>query len=227
MTCKSKEKTFEEKFKRLLAIDDSIYGLHSTYEDPISGKIKDVDREEVVIKSTEVGKKLAQKTMLENPRMSVEELIHANDVELVIKEEAEDTEFVYFGTYDSDGPITLFTGNIEKSEALLKAKKIDWLSIEEVHEIVLAHELFHYYEDVYPELYTNIKEIKLWKLGPYTHYSKLICPGEIAAMAFTKELLALDFNPEAINYLLYTSIDPKKGEAFYNNICSLDSKSRV
>lgn len=220
----SSEETFEDKLIQLFNIDDTIYGLYATYEDPISGKIDDTNREEIIQTSLKVGRDLADKVLEESPNKSVADRIEAHNIELVIEEDKENTKFVYFGTYEHKGPITLFKGNISKSERLLKKEEIDWLSVDKVSDIVLAHELFHFYEDEYPDLYTNTKEINLWKLGPYQHKSKLICPSEIAAMSFTKQLLNLDFNPGAINYLLYSSIDKKTGEAFYEKITDLNKQ---
>lgn len=220
----SSEETFEDKLIQLFNIDDTIYGLYATYEDPISGKIDDTNREEIIQTSLKVGRDLADKVLEESPNKSVADRIEAHNIELVIEEDKENTKFVYFGTYEHKGPITLFKGNISKSERLLKKEEVDWLSVDKVSDIVLAHELFHFYEDEYPDLYTNTKEINLWKLGPYQHKSKLICPSEIAAMSFTKQLLNLDFNPGAINYLLYSSIDKKTGEAFYEKITDLNKQ---
>lgn len=220
----SSEETFEDKLIQLFNIDDTIYGLYATYEDPISGKIDDTNREEIIQTSLKVGRDLADKVLEESPNKSVADRIEAHNIELVIEEDKENTKFVYFGTYEHKGPITLFKGNISKSERLLKKEEVDWLSVDKVSDIVLAHELFHFYEDEYPDLYTNTKEINLWKLGPYQHKSKLICPSEIAAMSFTKQLLNLDFNPGAINYLLYSSIDKKTGEAFFEKITDLNKQ---
>ena len=220
----SSEETFEDKLIQLFNMDDTIYGLYATYEDPISGKIDDTNREEIIQTSLKVGRDLADKVLEESPNKSVADRIEAHNIELVIEEDKENTKFVYFGTYEHKGPITLFKGNISKSERLLKKEEVDWLSVDKVSDIVLAHELFHFYEDEYPDLYTNTKEINLWKLGPYQHKSKLICPSEIAAMSFTKQLLNLDFNPGAINYLLYSSIDKKTGEAFYEKITDLNKQ---
>lgn len=216
--------TFEEKLVHLFTIDDYIYSLYATYEDPISGKIDDINREEIIQTSLKVGKDLADIKVKEFPNKSVTQRIQRHSIELVIEEDKENTKFVYFGTYEHKGPITLYKGNISKSERLLNKEEIDWLTVDEVSDIVLAHELFHFYEDEYPDLYTNTKEINLWKLGPYQHKSKLICPSEIAAMAFTKQLLNLDYNPGAINYLLYSSIDKKTGEAFYKKINDLNNQ---
>lgn len=220
----SSEETFEDKLIQLFNMDDTIYGLYATYEDPISGKIDDTNREEIIQTSLKVGRDLADKVLEESPNKSVADRIEAHNIELVIEEDKENTKFVYFGTYEHKGPITLFKGNISKSERLLKKEEVDWLSVDKVSDIVLAHELFHFYEDEYPDLYTNTKEINLWKLGPYQHKSKLICPSEIAAMSFTKQLLNLDFNPGAINYLLYSSIDKKTGEAFFEKITDLNKQ---
>ncbi len=231
MTSKSNEKEattdplFKEKFQELMAIEDGVYYLYATYEDPISGKISDDIRTEIIEKSAQIGYDLADDIMRKSPNKSVMERIEENNIELVLDDSESSMKFVYFGTYETDGPITLYQGNLAKSEQLLEDIEIDWLTIEQVGDIILAHELFHYYEDVYPEMYTNTKEIELWKLGPYTHKSKLICPSEIAAMAFAKKLLNLDFNSSAINYLLYSSIDGKAGEAFYKNMHKLNENN--
>lgn len=219
-----RELSFKEKLQNLFRIEDDVYYLYATYEDPISGKIEDKDRKEIIQKSVKVGYDLANKLVRKTPDKTVAEYIKDNDVELVIEEKQGHGKYVYFGTYETEGPITLYKGNLLKSGRLLEDEEIEWLSVDKVSEIVLAHELFHYFEDVYPDMYTNTKEIKLWKLGPYTHTSKLICPSEIAAMSFAKVFLNLDFNSSAINYLLYSSIDEKAGEAFYHNILELEDK---
>lgn len=219
-----KESSFKEKLQRLFRVDDEVYYLYSTYEDPISGKIQDEDRSEIIRESAKVGHDLASELVRKSPNKMVIDHIKENNIELVIDEKAGMTKYVYFGTYESEGPITLYQGNLLKSQRLLEDEEVSWLTVDQVSEIVLAHELFHYFEDVYPDLYTNTKEIRLWKLGPYTHKSNLICPGEIGAMAFAKKLLGLDFNSSAINYVLYSSIDEKAGEAFYKNILELEEK---
>lgn len=218
--------SFEDKLNILFNINDYFYSLYSTYEDPISGKISDLEREEIIQKAYKVGYELANEILQTNPNKSVIDYIKENDIELVVKEEKENTRFVYFGTYETGGTITLFKGNILKSEDVLEDKNINWITVKEIYNIILAHELFHYYEEIYPNLYTNTKEIHLWKFGPYRHRSKLICPSEIAAMSFTKQLLDLKFNPSAINYLLYSSIDKKTGEDFYKKMTELNKKEK-
>lgn len=219
-----KEPSFKEKLQRLFRVDDEVFYLYATYEDPISGKIYDDDREEIIRESPKVGHDLANELVQKSPKQSVIERIQANDIELVIEEKAGMTKYVYFGTYESKGPITLYKGNLLKSQRLLEKEDVSWLNVDKISDIVLAHELFHYYEDAYPDFYTNTKEINLWSLGPYTHTSHLICPSEIGAMAFAKKLLDLDFNSSAINYVLYSSIDKKAGEAFYRKITELEER---
>lgn len=225
MTSNSKKTSFKEKLQTLFMVDDEVYYLYATYEDPISGKIKDEDRKEIIRESAKIGDDLACELIRKSPNRTVADHIKENGIELVIDEKVGMTKYVYFGTYESEGPITLYQGNLLKSQRLLEDEEILLLNADKVSEIILAHELFHYFEDVYPDMYTNTKAIKLWKLGPYTHTSNLICPGEIAAMAFAKRLLGLNFNSSAINYVLYSSIDEKAGEAFYNNILELEKSN--
>jgi hypothetical protein len=127
-------------------------------------------------------------------------------------------DYICFGTYEEPGIITIYEDNISKGEALISQYQISGLEGIDLKQIILAHEIFHYIEAKAPDLYVNTYRIKLWKLGPYTHKSGLICIGEIASMAFAKRLLNLKFCPNILDVLLLYPHDVKQAEAVYNRI---------
>ncbi|MEG0367059.1 MAG: hypothetical protein RR585_09505, partial [Coprobacillus sp.] len=77
------------------------------------------------------------------------------------------------------------------------------ITLEDVINIHLAHELFHFYEymDKQP---TNeyLESIVRMKIGPKKLYSTVMSTCEIAAHAFAKELLGLKFLPNLFDYFL-------------------------
>lgn len=67
-------------------------------------------------------------------------------------------------------------------------------------------------------LYVNTLRIKLWKLGPYTHTSSLVCAGEIAGMAFAKRILNLSFSPNVLDVLLLYPHNKELSSQLYKQI---------
>lgn len=89
---------------------------------------------------------------------------------------------------------------IAKASQIFLQKNI---TVEDVINIHLAHELFHFYEymDKQP---TNekLESIVRIKIGPKKFYSTVMSTCEIAAHAFAKEFLGLEFLPNLFDYLL-------------------------
>ena len=112
--------------------------------------------------------------------------------------------------------ITIFTDCLDKAETLgglLPARA-------KLQSIILAHELFHAVEEANPDIYTRTEKIELWR-KPFSNKSCIVCLSEIAAMAFAKQLLGLDFNPYALDVLLVYPYDAQAACGLYAEICDL------
>ena len=76
-------------------------------------------------------------------------------------------------------------------------------TFEEVSQIHLAHELFHFYEYIDQQSTNEILDsIVRLKIGPIQLYSTIMSTSEIAAHAFAKELLNLNYLPNIYDYIL-------------------------
>ncbi|GAB6991782.1 hypothetical protein [Paenibacillus pini] len=74
--------------------------------------------------------------------------------------------------------------------------------IDELIDIHLAHEFFHYLEYKSGH-FTNelLKPIDVFKLGFYTKRSSVVKSSEIAAHAFCKEMMGLPYLPNLLDYV--------------------------
>ena len=123
---------------------------------------------------------------------------------------------VLFAQFVQPDEITIFTDCLDKAETLgglLPARA-------KLQGIILAHELFHAVEEANPDIYTRTEKIELWR-KPFSNKSCIVCLSEIAAMAFAKQLLGLDFNPYALDVLLVYPYDAQAACGLYAEICDL------
>lgn len=81
---------------------------------------------------------------------------------------------------------------------------------ERLLKIVVAHELFHYFElERFGEVYKKFR-FKVWSLGPFSNYKMIKGLSEVAAQAFTQALLGIELTPEVFDYMLMASFLAKK-----------------
>ena len=92
-----------------------------------------------------------------------------------------------------------------------------------IEEILLAHEIFHYIEEHNGEdMFTQRETIRLWKFGPFKNDSNIVCLGEIAGMAFAKELLQLPYSPYILDSFLVYLYHPKVAYELYKEIMNIN-----
>jgi len=200
---------------QLSAIDFAYYQISL---DPIRGKIPKDEEEEIIKGSINCGIAEADKLKEKYGDLTVAEIAKELGIEIEYHKEQSALDFVYFGLFESPNKIFIYDNNIEKAVLLLKELRIKNFNVE-FKDIVLAHELFHFIDEHDSSLYTNTRTINLWSLGKfYTHKSKLICTGEIAAMSFAKRLLNLDFDPNILDYIFLAAFDLEKAAQLYQRI---------
>ena len=81
---------------------------------------------------------------------------------------------------------------------------------ERLLKIVVAHELFHYFElERFGEVYKKYR-FKAWEVGPFATYKMVKGLSDVAAQAFTQTLLEIELTPEVFDYMLMASFLAKK-----------------
>ena len=123
---------------------------------------------------------------------------------------------VLFAQFVQPDEITIFTDCLDKAQSLggLLPQR------ETLQRILLAHELFHAVEERNPTIYTRTEKVELWR-KPFSNKSRIVCLSEIAAMAFARRLLRLDFHPYLLDVLLTYPYDASAACGLYAEICDL------
>lgn len=192
-----------ENIEFLLNIDDEEWGQYSFSRDPLKKKVNDKLKEEMIKKANECGKKFAINLKNKYSNLSVQEIAKEMDLEIIEEEANTAHDYVMFACYNSPNKITLFKNNTILFKKFVSEYEIgEKLSYVDIKSVLIAHEMFHYIEEIEKDIYTKTAKIVLWKIGGYEYKSKLVALGEIAAMAFAKEILLLSYNPYVFDVLM-------------------------
>ncbi|MCO7150230.1 hypothetical protein P7H42_00980 [Vagococcus lutrae] len=206
----------KEKVESLIAMTDRQFGYYQVKLDPLKDKIPKDEVTYLIDESITCGKELAKELRQMYGEITTRELIERLDLNLTIKDTNTTLEYVYFGTFQPPNQITLYEKNIEPGANLLQSFALKEFEQIETADVVLAHELFHYFEENNPKLFINRYQIELWKVLGYTRRSGLIATSEIAAMAFAKEWLNLSFNVNLLDYVLLQPFNPELADNIWS-----------
>lgn len=206
----------EEKIDFLLNINDEEWGQYAFSRDPLNGKVSDELRREIIEKANECGKKEAIKLKEKYEDVPIRKIIKMMDLEFIEKDSSETESYIMFACYNSPNKITIFKRNKVLVEEFIKENNLNSkLEYIDVESMLLAHELFHHIEENNKDIYTKNEKVVLWKIGKYKYKSGLVCIGEIAAMAFAKELLSISYNPYVFDILMLYPHDENKADELY------------
>jgi hypothetical protein len=209
----------EEKIDFLININDEEWGKYAFSRDPLKGKVSEVLRKEIIEKANECGKKEAKKLKEKYKDVPIKKIIKKMDLEFIEKDSNGTESYIMFACYNSPNKITIFKKNKILVEEFIKKNllnsKLEYIDVE---SMLLAHELFHHIEENNKDIYTKKEKVVLWKIGKYKYKSGLVCIGEIAAMAFAKELLSINYNPYIFDVLMLYPYDENKANELYKEI---------
>lgn len=214
----------KEKIEYLMKLSDKEFGYYIFSHDPIQNKVDEKLKEEIIEKSLECGREVAEGLKIKYGFKNIVEYLKVLDLELCTKDTNSGLEYIYFGTYQKPNKITIYTDNIKLGTDLIEEWDLVRLKNVELEDIVIAHEIFHHFQEHDKSLYINTNRITLWSIGKFKYRSRLVAQYEIAGMAFAKELLELDFSPNVLDVLLLYPHDKDLAIEIYENIINSISK---
>lgn len=211
---------FEEMLDNLLKINAKTWGEYQITQDILFNKIKKDDYEYIIDNSLKAGNYLAQ----EIKNNDIEEICYENKISIKNIETKPGTKKLLFGQFTTPNKIVISITPIDNLMKLIKKTKYKKLfNKSDVYNVILAHELFHYFEIKNRKtIFTQNYKICLWKLFNYKHQSTLRCTSEIAAMKFAKELTNVDYFPNILDVLLLYSFNKKAALNIYNKVLNME-----
>lgn len=211
--------------EELIKISDEKWGLYAFRRDPLRGKFNDVEKSELIAKAKACGKEYGNKVREQYGDINTYEIANNMGIEVDYPQRPNGGGHIIFAQFVEPNKVTVFKDSIDKAIELIEKENLQELfSNKNIEEILLAHEIFHYIEENNEnEIFSRTEKIRLWKLGPMKNDSNIVCLGEIAGMAFAKELLQLPYSPYILDVFLVYLYHEEAAFGLYNEIMTINS----
>lgn len=210
--------------KELINISDEEWGMYAFRREPLKGKFSIEKKLELIEKANLCGIEYAKKIRQQNGNINVYEIAKNIGIEVDYPQRPNGGGHIIFAQFVNPNKVTIFKDSVDKALELIEKEKLnDLFNNVNVEEILLAHEIFHYIEEHNGDaMFTQTEKIRLWTLGPFKNDSNIVCLGEIAGMAFAKELLQLPYSPYILDSFLVYLYHPKVGYELYKEIIHIN-----
>lgn len=200
----------------LLEQKDNKYDEYLLLQDHLYNKIPDNQRFDLIRQAVECGKKAAENIKT----TSLWEYCRQEGITIDFFQEEIKVENFRFVLAEFQLP-----NHIRINQSLLQIAKPllltqDFLKNQQVSEILLAHELYHYLENQ-QQLFTVQKQLS-YRTGPFKRRARLYSLSEIAAMNFAREYFGLSFSPVILNIFLIYPIAPEHAEYLVRQLLVID-----
>ena len=169
------------------------YGMEIFSQFVFSDRIPQKDKEEMILEAVRLGRERADEVRKEFGNKTSRQLLTEFGIEIQMEDGKQDSseDYVKFAEFYS-----------KKGKILLNRKALKRLGRKMnpglAEEIILCHELYHYFE-VNRWGRTGDQFIRKVKLFGWIPVNRRMLPAaEIAANSFSKTFLHLDFNPQII-----------------------------
>ncbi|MDI6618952.1 MAG: hypothetical protein QME45_09810 [Clostridiales bacterium] len=207
----------KELIDELKTIDENTWGAYIFKRDPIGNRV--AEKEDIIEKAGECGRREAAALKDKYGYRPCRE--YAKCLGLIISryEDCDSKDYILFARFNAPDRISIYMDSVNKAEEIVKEENLSGLlDGVKIEDVLIAHEMFHFIESRDKEIYTRKKRVKLWNIGPIKYTSGLVAAGEIAAMAFARELLSLSYYPGLFDILLLWPHDENKAKVLYEEV---------
>lgn len=208
-----------EMLQNLISINDEAFGKYGFRREPLKGKFNDEEKLRLIRKSNECGKEYANKLRLEYGNIDTYEIAKRLGLEVDYPNMPNGGGHIIFAQFVEPNKVTIFKDSVNKAIELINKKNLtEMFSGINIEELLLAHEIFHFIEENEKDIFTRTESIRLWKVGPFKNDSGIVCLGEIAGMAFAKELLKAPYSPYILDVFLVYLYNKEAAYYLYKEI---------
>lgn len=213
----------------LKAVPDERWDTYALRNEPLKYKLSETEKKEFLQLAHQTGIRLAHRVWGQYPDQSLTNVYHALGIQLHEISDEDGGHYTMFACYTEPDKVELYTETIRLAEESLAEESLREencaaeLAGIPIRDILLAHELFHYYECTLSaeELPTKQKLLTLWHIGKFQYKSSIISLNEIAAMAFAKEYLSMPYSPYILDVLLLYHSNRRMAMELYDYIRKL------
>lgn len=220
-------RSIEEMLQNLVENDDISWGKYAFAREPLNGKFSEEQRCELIIKANNCGVEYARKYREKFGEMSPETLANKIGIQVQYPEMPQNADRVLFAEYRIPNKVYIYADAVKKAQDILNETKVrDILGYHlNISRLLLSHEIFHFIEEKNAKtIFTRTEKVELWAPKPFHNRSSIDVLGEIAAMAFAKELTGLSYSPYVMDVFLVYGYNPEEASGLYEEIMELSKK---
>lgn len=214
--------------EHLLRLSGQEFGMYAWTREPLEGKFDTAQKMGYILKAESCGMNEAR---LLKREYCTDGVGGPADIARLMGLKVETPDIptggghVIFAQYAEPDEITIFTDAVDKAERLIEEHSLrDLLGAADIKSLLLAHEIFHAVEYRKKDsIYTKIEKVELWR-KPFSNQSGLACLGEIAAMAFAREMVGAAFSPYLLDVLFMYGYHQEAAEALFDEIMEIAGK---
>lgn len=208
-----------EYVERLGLLSESDWCCYAFAREPLSGRLKADEKLEHYRKAVECGRALAASLKEKHGEKTASQYLKMEGVSVHLDDLELDSSFMTFARIDFPSDVTLYVKNAEATDRLIRENDlVSMVGSVPTSEVLLAHELCHFYENRMPDLYIHQKHVLLFKLGRWENRSRILCLSEIAAMAYARELTGLLCSPYIYDVMMTYACNPQRAKQLYDGI---------
>ena len=212
----------KEFIKELNTLTEQDWCRYAFSSEPLSGKLTEDMRLAYFRGAVDFGASLALTVKEQMGQLTIAEYAVREGINVTGEEAVLDGIYTMFASFTYPDSITIYLNNARATDRMIEEEGLSSVTGRvRTEDLLLAHELFHFYENRMPDAYINQKHILLFKIGRFENRSRLICLAEIAAMAFAKTLTELSCSPYLYDVLMLYSRNPQRGKQQYEQIMKI------
>lgn len=212
----------------LCRIPEEDWAYYAFSREPLNGKFNDEQRLDLTRQAIACGREYAQKLADQYRMRDPEKLAKQLGLLVDFPDMPQNTERVLFAEFREPNKMHIYMDGVRKGRALLSEPGVPHALTGQLDivKLLIGHELFHWVEERYKkEIWTRTYKIELWAPKPLHNRSSVAVLGEIAAMAFTKELNALPYSPYVMDAFLVYGYSPEAASGLYEEMMRLAGRT--
>ncbi len=189
--------------RRGTSVTDHAWRMSILSQDPVFDRFTDDQRDWLTTTAAACGEKQAAATLADFPGIGAAAIAAAlkRPPKVVSFKYNNRMKMLYMGQYHNDG-IYVSKEALEQIAAAVRDHRLaGLLGTFDANDVIVAHELFHFFEETDPELGVDqIKvRVKVWNLF-YQNINPAVAD-EIAASSFSQKVAGLAFNPRILEII--------------------------
>lgn len=210
--------TLESMMETLVQVDDISWGMYAFSRDILRDRITADVKKEMIEKAIRCGYEKADEIMSRFGTSDPEEIARELGLRVEYIDQGQVADRVLFALFTPPDRIQIMGEPIKKAVADPAVASL--ISEDQIKQLILGHEIFHYLEEEDEAIYTRNEKIALWKVLGYTNLSTIRALSEIAGMYFSKKINSFSWSPFALDVILYYNYNVNEAGKIYNDVLS-------